>query len=119
MSFLHVSYDVPTISYVFRVAKTRRTAPKASQKQQKTIPKHIKNDFCEKMFFALLSNGGLDLEAPGPRMSSQKTMRKVTWTQARKEIEISSIGGQQNFQNRPTIDENPVLDPLVSILLLP
>ena len=40
---------------VSKAQKTRKTGPKASKKRQTSNPKFITNEFCEKLFFEILS----------------------------------------------------------------
>ena len=62
------------------------------------------------------------IQEPRASKSCFKERYKVTWKEAWKRIEISSPGAQATFKirsrNQPKIDENPALDPLVSILLI-
>ena len=68
---------------VFKAKRTRKTVPKALKKQQKSIPKFIKNDFHEKSFFAIRSMGKPRFGSPKRRNFDSEIDKKMTWKQAR------------------------------------
>ena len=68
--------NVSIFKLAFRVAKTRRTAPKASKRRGTSIPNSIINDFYEKKIFTILSMRNLELEAAGVERSTQKSIKK-------------------------------------------
>ena len=62
------------LKLVFEAPKTRKTAPRPSQKT--TTPKFRKNDFCEKVIFATPSLRKLRIWSPSVDMSTQKWIKK-------------------------------------------
>ena len=84
----------------FRNEKTR-TNPKASQQHQRNGPKIWKNDFCEKNKFAIpFSCENLDSSALNIKISAQKSIKRMTWKQARTTHGISSLGANKNSQTK-------------------
>ena len=82
----------------------------------------------ESCFLQYLQCGNLLLEAPSVQISTQQSITKVPWKQARrkwgkKKHKVSSLGAKQTLkmgsQNRFKIDENHVPDHFETILLLP
>ena len=67
------------------VTRTEKLLP-SLHKTTKTNPEIPENDFCEKLVLQYLSCENLDLGAPSVQISTQKSNKKVTWKQARKQI---------------------------------
>ena len=101
---------------VSRAVKTRKTAPNASKTRQKYIPESINND--------LWKVGVCNMRKPGSRSPERPNSVPEIDKKSDLETSLKRIGIQDSVPKKlsktnPKITENPVREPLVSILLLP
>ena len=102
--------------------KIGKLTPKAPKKHQSSGSKFTKNEFGEKLIFAIPSMQKPRIRMPETRNFDTEINKKTFWDQARKKMKFWASWIQKapinRFQNHPKIDENPAPDHFVSILLL-
>ena len=102
--------------------KTGKLASKAPKKHQNSSSKFTKNEFGEKLIFAIPSMRKPRILMPTTRNVDTEISEKTFWDQARNKVKFWASWIQKapinRFQNHPKIDENPAPDHSVSILLL-
>ena len=121
--WLQESHENRWISSLFpECQKSWKLVPRAPKNKQNRFQDHQNSDFCDKLVFAIPSIRKPCLKIPDVRISTQKSVSKVTWKRARKQHQISSPRCPKSFRNAvPKSCQNrwkSDLDPQVSFLLL-
>ena len=85
-------------------SKTRKLAPEAFQKQSKSFPKSMENDFRGKSIFAILSMRKTRFGSPKRRNFDAIIDKKMTWIQARtKKQDFKLLGFKKLIYTGPKI----------------
>ena len=97
--------------------KNMKNGSRATNKEQTSNPKFIKNDFCVKLIFAIPTLRKPEFRLPSAESPIQKSIKNVTQKQARNKMKLQVSSSQKanvhGSQNHTKIYENHVPDRVV------